>query len=62
MERHDVLGNLGLVPQGKGLDEMGKIIKKNEIVLKTGETCNRGMKEDEQRKFRIIDRLIPCKR
>ena len=52
MERHDVLGNLGLVPQGKGLDEMGKIIKKNEIVLKTSETCNRGCPDITMNQFK----------
>ena len=52
MEHHDVLGNLGLVPQGKGLDEMGKIIKKNEIVLKTSETCNRGCPDITMNQFK----------
>jgi hypothetical protein len=42
MERHDVLGDLGLVPQGDSPDEMSEIIEKNKIVLKTSETCNRG--------------------
>lgn len=42
LERHDMLGNLGLVAQGNCPNEMSEVIKENEIILKTSKACNWG--------------------